>query len=307
MVTIDRATTRIGFVGVGRMGANMARCLHDNNFIISSVYDVNHNAADDLAEELSATSNPKLSDVSQHCDVIITVVTNDNAMNAIYFNDENNLLNNAKGKLFINCATVAPSIHKTIRDACDNIGADVLECPMASSIPQARAGELYLMCAGKRVVFNQAEELINTISSQAIYTGEVTTAATIKALVNMVMNINTAGVAEGLGLADALGLDLDLIRHIFSNTGANSRALQTDGEDMQVRGHQAYFSAEHAAKDSNIALNLGKQAGLPMVLAEATKNQYDLLVQYGLGHLDKSGISELTFKDRYPNNLENKN
>ena len=55
----------------------------------------------------------------------------------------------------------------------------------------------------------------------------------------MVMNINTAGLAEGLGLGDALGLDLDMLREVFSQTGANSRVLETDGEDMQNRDHDA--------------------------------------------------------------------
>jgi 3-hydroxyisobutyrate dehydrogenase len=116
----------------------------------------------------------------------------------------------------------------------------------------------------------------------------------------MVMNINTAALAEGLGLADALGLDLTLVRQVFSQTGANSRVLETDGEDMQQREHSTYFSAAHAAKDSGIALALGREQGLPMVLAEATKNQYDEMVRCGLGELDKSGISELTFKSRRP-------
>ena len=83
----------------------------------------------------------------------------------------------------------------------------------------------------------------------------------MKALVNMVMNINTAGLAEGLGLGDALGLDLTMLREVFSQTGANSRVLETDGEDMQNREHSCFFSAAHAAKDSGIALDLARAAG----------------------------------------------
>ena len=63
------------------------------------------------------------------------------------------------------------------------------------------------------------------------------------------MNINTAGLAEGLGLGDALGLDLDMLRERLRATGANSRVLETDGADMQNRDHDVYFSAAHAAKD----------------------------------------------------------
>ena len=130
------------------------------------------------------------------------------------------------------------------------------------------------------------------------YVGPAGKAAQVKALVNMVMNINTAGLAEGLALGDALGLDLAMLREVFSQTGANSQVLRTDGEDMQNREHSCFFSAAHAAKDSGIALKLGKTRDLNLPLAAATKKQYDRMVTEGLGELDKSGIAELTFMAR---------
>jgi 3-hydroxyisobutyrate dehydrogenase len=114
------------------------------------------------------------------------------------------------------------------------------------------------------------------------------------------MNINTAALAEGLGLADALGLDLTMLREVFSQTGANSRVLVTDGEDMVNRDHACFFSAQHAAKDSGIALALAAKERLQLPLATATLAQYQRMVTLGLGHLDKSGIAELTFKGRGP-------
>ena len=121
----------------------------------------------------------------------------------------------------------------------------------------------------------------------------------VKALVNMVMNINTAGLAEGLGLGAALNLDLTMLREIFAETGAGSRVLQTDGEDMQNRAHDCFFSAAHAAKDSGIALTLAGEHHLHLPLAAASKAQYDRMIEKGLGELDKSGVAELTFKDRH--------
>jgi 3-hydroxyisobutyrate dehydrogenase len=129
--------------------------------------------------------------------------------------------------------------------------------------------------------------------------GPAGTAAQVKALVNMVMNINTAGLAEGLGLAQALGHDLDMIREVFSQTGANSRVLETDSADMVAREHDCWFSADHAAKDSGIASGLAAEQGLHLPLNAATEAQYQKMVTLGLGGLDKSGIAELTFKGRH--------
>jgi 3-hydroxyisobutyrate dehydrogenase len=158
---------------------------------------------------------------------------------------------------------------------------------------------LYLMCGGDRMTFERVKPVLEKLSTALRYIGPAGQAAQVKALVNMVMNINTAGLAEGLGLGAALGLDLDMLREVFSQTGANSQVLKTDGEDMQSRAHDCYFSGAHAAKDSGIAVQLGREAGLKLPLAEATKAQFDRMVALGLGGLDKSGVAELTFKGRH--------
>jgi 3-hydroxyisobutyrate dehydrogenase-like beta-hydroxyacid dehydrogenase len=154
------------------------------------------------------------------------------------------------------------------------------------------------MLGGDEAVFKKVRPVLRKLSKKMSYIGATGEAAKVKALVNMVMNINTAGLAEGLGLADALGLDLGMVQKVFSETGANSRVLVTDGEDMEKRDHECYFSSAHASKDSGIALKLGKKAGIDLPLATATKAQYDLMIKKGLGELDKSGVAELTFKGR---------
>jgi 3-hydroxyisobutyrate dehydrogenase len=287
---------KIGFVGVGRMGSNMARRLKESSFEVSAVYDLNNETALALAQELGAVAAEQPRMVTRLSDVIITVVSDDKAMKQVY---NGGLLSRAKGKLFINCATVTPEVHGWVEAKAEKAGAQSLEACMASSIPQARQGTLYLMCGGKSEAFERAKPILEKLGPNPRYVGPAGKAAQVKALVNMVMNANTAALAEGLAVADALGLDLSLVRDIFSQTGANSRVLQTDGEDMQNRDHACFFSAAHAAKDSGIALKLGKAQGLTLPLAAATKKQYDRMIAEGLGDLDKSGVAELTFKNRH--------
>ena len=289
----------IGFVGVGRMGANMARRLKDRGFPVTAIFDTNRAAATALAAELGCAACQHLSQVTAESDVILTVVSDDNAMRMIFSGSGDNLLVNARGKLFINCATVSPRVHVEVEKLAQKAGAQTLEACMASSITQAREGSLYLMCGGSEEAFRKAEPILKELGSTIRFIGKAGEAAKVKALVNMVMNINTAGLAEGLGLGAALGLDLKMLREVYSQTGAASRVLETDGEDMQNREHTCFFSAAHAAKDSGIALELARRAGLDLPLARATKEQYDRMIAEGLGELDKSGIAELTFKDRH--------
>jgi 3-hydroxyisobutyrate dehydrogenase len=288
----------IGFVGVGRMGANMARRLKDLGYSITALYDSHAPLADELATELGSVSMQTLPQVTAAAEVIFTVVSDDAAMRKIFSGDDDSLLKAAVGKTFINCATVSPEVHEAAAKAAVAAGAKTLAASMASSIPQARDGTLYLMVGGKPEVFEEKQPLLADISASCRHVGSVGDAAKIKALVNMVMNINTAGLAEGLGLGATLGFDPAMLVEIFAQTGADSRVLATDAADMIHREHDCYFSVAHAAKDSGIANALALATGVHTPLSLATEAQYLKLTNSGHGHLDKSGISELTFPGR---------
>lgn len=287
---------KLGVVGLGRMGANMARRLKDCGYQVAVVFDVAEDRSRELAEELGSVAATTLAEVIANAEVILTVVTDDAAMEAIFAEDA--LLKDAKGKVFVNCATVSPATHESVDAKCQAVGASALEACMASSIPQARDGTLYLMMAGDEAVFRRLEPMLNDLSKSLRYVGTTGQAAKVKALVNMVMNVNTAALAEGLGLGKALGLDLAMLKDVFSQTGANSRVLETDSDDMIDRDHDCYFSAAHAAKDSGIANDLAKAAGVDVPLSVATENQYRRLIELGRGELDKSAVAELTFPGR---------
>jgi 3-hydroxyisobutyrate dehydrogenase len=291
---------KIAFVGTGRMGGNMARRLHDCGYPITAVHDAHAPLAGELAAELGTVATATLAGTTAAADIIFTVVTDDAAQLRIFAETGDSLLLDARGKIFVNCATLTPAVHREVARRARKAGARTLEGCMASSMPQARQGTLYLMCAGERPTFDRVQPVLVRLSSALRYVGSAGRAAEVKALVNQVMNINTAGLAEALGLGQALGIDLDLLREVFAQTGANSQVLKTDGEDMQNRAHECFFSASHAAKDAGIAAQLARDAGLNLPLTRATKEQFDRMVALGLGQLDKSGVAELTFPGRQP-------
>src|SRR6266496_3156976 len=101
----------IGFVGVGRMGANMARRLKDRKFHVTAVYDRDRATATSLAGEVGCAAAQDLSEVTAASDVIFTVVTDDNAMLNIFTGSSDNLHVNALHNLFINCATVSTHVN----------------------------------------------------------------------------------------------------------------------------------------------------------------------------------------------------
>ena len=138
---------RIGFVGVGRMGANMAKRLNEKGYVITAVQDRNRTVAESLARELSCEAATSPARVAELCDVVLTVVSDDEAMYEIFAEDSTtSLLAHAQGRLFINFATVNPEVHIKIESLVEQQEGTSLEALMASSITQAREGTLYLMC-----------------------------------------------------------------------------------------------------------------------------------------------------------------
>src|SRR5207302_7696560 len=104
------------------MGANMARRLKERKFNVTAVYDSNRKVATELAGELRCAAAQDLSEVTAESDVIFTVVTDDSAMKKIFSGAGDNLLKNARGKLFINCATISPKVHVDVEKLAEKAG-----------------------------------------------------------------------------------------------------------------------------------------------------------------------------------------
>ena len=163
-------TSRIGFVGVGRMGANMARRLKDKGYVITAVQDHNTAGAESLARELSCEAALTPARVAELSDVVLTVVTDDAAMDEIFSEESpSSLLCHAQDRLFINFATISPEAHMQAEHRVEGKGGTNIEALMASSITQAREGTLYLMCGGKKSVFEQARSTLEALSSKLLY------------------------------------------------------------------------------------------------------------------------------------------
>ena len=203
------------------MGANMARRLKDEGYILTAVYDSEPSKRTSLGNELRCEAAATPARVAECSDTILTVISDDAGMRHIFSPQRSDsLLTHAQGRLFINCATLSPQVHRDIETLLEQHGGHSLEACMAGSITQARNGTLYLMCGGKVEAFERAQLLLASLGSSIRHIGGAGEAAKVKALVNMVMNINTAGLAEGLGLGAALGLDLSMLRDVFGQTGA---------------------------------------------------------------------------------------
>src|SRR5690348_15665451 len=110
---------KVGIVGTGRMGANIARRLHDVGYPIVALYDTNSDSAAQTAADTGGEVATSLARVSRLADVVLTVVSDDAAMYAIFAPEGESLLSNASGKIFVNCATVSPQVHRDVEQLAE--------------------------------------------------------------------------------------------------------------------------------------------------------------------------------------------
>ena len=139
--------------------------------------DIRPEAAQAAAAQTKGTAYTKLAGVTAAADVIVTVVSDDAAMERIFAERGDSLLEGAKGKIFVNCATVTPAMHIEVQRRAEARGAHSLEACMASSITQARNGTLYLMVGGRRQVFERVQPMFAKMSASLRYIGEAGRAA----------------------------------------------------------------------------------------------------------------------------------
>lgn len=297
MNTADKSRDRIGLVGVERMGADIARRIHACGFPVTAVYDPRRRIAQTLASELGCEAPRSLAKVTACSDIILAAAEDDAAMLAFYARHGDSLLIGAEGRLFVNCATVSPETHAKIEENASLAGAEVMEACLTPCSNQAETG-LYILCGGPDEAYRRAEPILRRLARVVRYVGDTGSAAKLKLIVHMIAMANTAILAEGLALADAVGLDLDLVREVCGETAAASRVLETDGERMQRRQHEDGFRADLAAREIALAVRMARKMRLELPVATATKRQYDRMLKGGMADLDKSGIAELTFRER---------
>ncbi len=287
----------IGIVGAGRMGGNIARRLREVGQRVASVHDQDHALRDALAEEIGARAATSPKEVADTSDVVLTAVSDEASMEEIY-REGAGLLEGGRATLFINTATIPPQVHIEVARRARLRGRESLEACLLGTVPHARAGTLYVLAAGDEQTFMRAKPLLEGISSFLRYVGAAGEAAKIKAIVNMVMDINVAGAAEGLGLGAALGIPSEVLVDALSHSAAASRALETHAKAMLDGAYGRFLTADYAAKDARIALDLALEAGAFLPLASAARGQFERMGEVGLGKEDLSAVAQLTFPGR---------
>lgn len=289
-------TMKVGFIGLGRMGAAMAANLIKAGHEVA-VYNRTPGKTKALVE-LGARAHTQVSGVC-HGDAVITMLANDDAVESVVLGAEGVVTSLAKTAVHISSSTISVALSERLATAHGAAGQHFLAAPVFGRPDAAAAGKLFVMVGGAPEVIETCMPLFEAIGQKTFMMSERPEAAN---LVKLSGNFLIAAVMEALGEALALvgkgGVDRQRYLDLLTSTLFNAPVYKTYGSLIVERKFEpAGFAAPLGQKDIRLALAAAETLRVPMPLANLLRDRFLTLLAHGGDALDWSAIGQLAAKD----------
>ena len=256
-------TTKIGWIGLGKMGVPMSQSLIKAGFPV-----IVYNRSKEKEESLKASGAGVASTPAaliKQTDVVILMVTDDKAIDDI-FRGENGLLSAGTGvKIIINMSTVSPAISREIAAACAKQGNQYLDAPVSGSVKQAQEAQLVIMAGGDKNTFEKVKPILEKIGRMALLIGDTGAGNTAKLVINTLLGIYAQGLAEAVVFAQQNGVKITDLITLINNSALGSPFIKIKGEALLSNNFNAAFSLSNIAKDLRLAKGIGLSTPLAKV------------------------------------------
>ncbi len=283
------AIRTIGFVGLGTMGAPMARNLLNAGFALRA-FDVVPAAVAALVDA-GATPARSAADAADGADALVTMLPNGSHVEEALLGPAGAARALAPGALLIEMSTIAPSVTDRLAEAMSERGIAMVDAPVGRSSQHAVEGKLLIMAGGSDGDVERARPVLEKLGDTIVHCGPVGSGARMK-IVNNFMSITlNATTSEALSLAEASGLDPELARSVMLGTVAGQGHLGTTYPAKVLRGDLAPgFAVDLAEKDLGLALELGESLGLDLATGRAARVAYRRAQGHGRGREDWTAL-----------------
>jgi len=201
---MDTRNSVIGFIGLGAMGSRMATRLIDTGFKVI-VYDRTEAKARELAAQRAAVARSTRT-LAMESDVIISCLTNDDAVKAVYWGGDGVILSAARGTIIIEMSTISPETSRELSRLGEVRGIEVLDVAISGGPSLAENGTLTLLAGGNEGAFNDCAPIFAALSNQHFLLGSHGSGTAMKLVVNAVMGVSMQAIAEAVTLGERLGL-----------------------------------------------------------------------------------------------------
>ena len=292
---------KIGFIGLGIMGAPMAgHLLAGGHTVISAVH--NTQPSKDLVDAgLKVVDN--FSKVAEETEIIIIMVPDTPQVEEVIFSETGVSAGLSAGKLVIDMSSISPIDTKLFAQKINEKGCGYLDAPVSGGEVGAKAASLTIMVGGSEEDFNLAIPIFELMGSNITLVGQNGVGQTTKVANQIVVALTIEAVGEALVFASKAGADPSKVRQALMGGLAQSRILEVHGERMIKRTFDPGFRIELHQKDLNLALQGAKSLGVSLPNTSSTQEIFNACTAHGDSELDHSGL--VTALERMANHKVN--
>lgn len=280
---------RIGFIGLGTMGAPMARNLLDADFEVT-VHNRTRSKEEPVAEAGAKRADTP-AEAASGADVVVTIVSDTPDVEAVLFGDDGVASGAGAGTVVVDMSTISPD---ATRDFAERLAADglrLVDAPVSGGSEGAAHGSLTIMVGGAREDVDRVRPVLEAVGSRITHVGASGAGQATKAVNQVVVGGIYQAVAEGMALGQASGLDMDKVLEAIGAGACRSWVLEHRASNMLEGRYPLGFRLALHLKDLGIALDAAERSGLTLPLAEMLAATERRLADAGHGDEDVSAIA----------------
>ncbi|MEF9899101.1 MAG: 3-hydroxyisobutyrate dehydrogenase [Pseudomonas sp.] len=288
---------RIAFIGLGNMGAPMARNLIKAGHQLQ-LFDLNKTVLAELAE-LGAQISSSPRDAAQQSELVITMLPAAAHVRGVYLNEDGVLAGVGAGTPVVDCSTIDPQTARDVAAAAAKQGVDLADAPVSGGTGGAAAGTLTFMVGASEALFATLQPVLAQMGRNIVHCGEVGTGQIAKICNNLLLGISMVGVSEAMALGNALGIDTKVLAGIINSSTGRCWSSDTYNPWPGIvetapasRGYTGGFGAELMLKDLGLATEVARQAHQPVIMGAVAQQLYQAMSLRGDGGKDFSAIVE---------------
>ena len=293
----------IGFIGLGNMGAPMARNLLKAGHRLT-VFDLSQAAVAGLVEAGAKAAASPAAVARTDAELVITMLPASAHVKGVYLGEDGLLAHVRPGVLLIDSSTIDPLSAREVAAAARAHGNPMLDAPVSGGTGGAAAGTLTFMVGGEAADFDRAQPVLAAMGRNIVHCGGAGNGQVAKVANNMLLGISMIGVAEAMSLGVALGMDPQVLAGIINTSSGRCWSSDTYNPFPGVmdnvpasRGYTGGFGTDLMLKDLGLASEAAKQAHQPVILGALAQQLYQTFSAQGHGGLDFSAIINLYRKD----------
>ncbi len=279
---------KLGWIGLGQMGAPMASNLLKGGFEVN----VYNRTADKAAPLVAAGAQAKSSvaELVDSSDIIFLMLTNGAAVKDVLTRDGGVLSNIKPGQTVIDMSTIAPGKSREHAELVAANGARYIDAPVSGSVGPAVIGQLVVLVGSTTADEDQFGVYFAAMGKKTLWFGEQSKGSSAKLVINMLLGISAQGIAETLILADQFGLDLETVMEMISNSGMNTPLFQSKKEMFRSGDYPSAFMLELMTKDLGLINDEVKALKLDLPLESSAHETFVKARDNGKGKLDLAAV-----------------